>query len=190
MLPVDPALAWSALSPAMRVSDDRLRSPYTTLCTRGMRIINIPLLRFGSPPGDESQRRLLAWVMSDGEQILAGVLCAAVMAQSRMMRRLLVSGPLRERLALIMGMERLADALRYPSEDFASAVDSPDVEDLRVIGYAVMYRYLRMGNVCMSRLLLRSMRRDDPCLGRSVEWARRLKGRSCVPIGTLVVGGF
>ncbi|MBM7126784.1 hypothetical protein ACFFJT_05370 [Dyella flava] len=155
-----------------------------------MRIINIPLLRFGAPPGDESQCRALAWVMSDGERILAGVLCAAVMAQSRVMRRLLVSGPLRERLASIMGMERLADALRYPSEDLAPVVDSPDVEDLRAIGYAVMYRYLRAKNVCMSRLLLRSMQRDDPCLGRSVAWTKRMKGHSCVPIGALVVDSF
>jgi hypothetical protein len=187
MVPMDSVLARLALSPATCVSADRLPSSYTATCTRATRIMNLSLLRTGSPPGSGAQRRCLAWVMSDSEEILAGVLYAAVMVQRRVMTKRMVSGPVRERLVSILGAERLADALRYQGEEVTAPMDACGLEELRVIGYAVMYRYLRTECVELARRLLRSMYRDDPCLDRSIPWIRRMQRHSCVPIGTKVV---
>lgn len=186
---IDASLARLALSPVQCLSGDRLPSSYTALCTRAVRIMNLPLLRRGLPPAGESQRQSLVWVMSGGEQILTGVVQAAVMVQSRVMRRLLVSGSLREQLTSILGMERLTEALRYSGEDVLPVSDGCDLEELRSIGYAVMYRHVRLECLELSRRLLRSMDRDDPCLVRAVGWIRRLQGHFCAEIGAKVVSG-
>jgi hypothetical protein len=184
---MDPVFVKLALSPAARASADRLPSSYTASCTRVARIMNLPLLRMGSPPRNELQRRCLAWVMSDGEEVLVGALYAAVMVQRRVLTKRMVSGPVREHLVSVIGAERLADALRYQGEEIIPAVDVCDLEDLCVIGYAVMYRYLRTQCVELSRRLLRSMHRDDPSLLGTIKWIRRMAHRSCEPIGAKVV---
>jgi hypothetical protein len=191
MMPsVSYSLVRAALSPALRLSPTRLRSSYTTDCTRARRMMNISMLRPFMPPTRESQQLCLAWVMSEDEMILSGSLCAAVMLQSRAMRRLLVASPLRERLVSIIGMECLTEALRHEGPAIDPVSDACNEQDLRAMGYAVLYRYLRGESLELSRRLLRRVDKDDPCFRQCIEWVRRLKGHSCEPIGAMVVSRF
>jgi hypothetical protein len=184
------SLVRAALSPAMRTSPSRLPSSYTTECSRATRMMNISMLRRFTPPTSESQTLCLTWVMGDDETILAGTLCAAVMLQSVAMRRLLVAGALRGRLVSIIGMECLIQALKHEGEAIEPVPDACNEEDLRAIGYAVLYRYLREQSLELSRRLLRRMDKDDPCFGQCIQWVKRLKGHSCTAIGMAVVSRF
>jgi hypothetical protein len=190
ILPIDYSLVCAALSPAMCASLDRLPYPYTTAETRYRRKLNLSLLRPFLPPANEVQSACLAWVMSDSGTVHGDVLCAGIMMQSVALRKLVVASPVRKQWVERIGMERLVAALRYEDESATPFPAWCEEQHLHAIGFAVMYRYLRTSCVELSRRLLRRMAKDDPRLRQCIACIREMRGRSCAPIGTIVIENF
>lgn len=132
----------------------------------------------------------MAWVMSDDETVGVDVLCAGIMLQSTVLRKLVVAHPVRKQWVASMGIERLAAALRYEGAGMAPFPASCEEQHLHAVGVAVMYRYLRKQSVEVSRRLLRRMARNDPRLRECIACIRRLRGRPCTSIGTLIIEHF